>query len=103
MARLVTSARYRPRHGQARVLRPVRLLACRCACMAEQTDVDPTYSIDLGPWLDPIGRFLEGAALPGGLSLMVTATEDTFSKGYSFYPARTVGLLAPMLSHGFLT
>jgi len=65
--------------------------------------VDRTYSIDLGPWLDPIGRFLEGAAWPGGLSLMVTAAEDTFSKGYSFYPGRTVGLLAPMLSYGFLT
>jgi hypothetical protein len=65
--------------------------------------VEPTYSIDLGPWLDPIGQFLLGGEWPGGLSLMVTTAQDRFSQGYSFYPGRTVGLLAPMVSYGFLT
>jgi hypothetical protein len=65
--------------------------------------VDPTYSIDLGPWRNPIGTFLLGGTWPVGLSLMVTAAEDFLSQGYSFFPGRTVGLLAPMLSYGFLT
>jgi hypothetical protein len=65
--------------------------------------VDPTYSIDLGPWLDPIAKFLLGGAWPSGLSLMVTAAEDRFSKGFSFYPGRTVGLIGEMVSYGFLT
>lgn len=64
--------------------------------------IDPTYSIDLGPWLDPIGTFLQGGPWPSGLSLMVTAANDKFSQGFSFYPGRTVGLLAQMLSYGFL-
>jgi hypothetical protein len=53
--------------------------------------------------VDPIGTFLLGGSWPGGLSLMVTAAEDVFSQGYSFFPGRTVGLSAPMLSYGFLT
>jgi hypothetical protein len=65
--------------------------------------VDPTYSIDVGPWLDPIGGFLQGGTWPIGLSLMVTAAEDTFSQGFSLFPGRTVGLIGQMLSYGFLT
>ena len=65
--------------------------------------VTSTYSIDLGPWRDPIGKFLLGGSWPSGVSLMVTAAEDKFSQGFSFYPGRTVGLLGEMLSYGFLT
>ncbi len=65
--------------------------------------VAPTYSIDLGTWLDPIGAFLLGGPWPGGLSLMVTAAEDTFSQGFLLFPGRTVGLLREMQSYGFLT
>jgi hypothetical protein len=63
--------------------------------------VKKTYSIDLGPYLEPIREFLFGGGFPNGMSLMITAATDVLSQGYVYAPAPTVGL--PVRSFGFLT
>ena len=60
-----------------------------------------TYSIDLGPFLEPIRQFLLGGAFPGNLSVNVQIATDDQSQKSAYAPVLAAD--SPIPIYGFLT